>query len=139
MSLGKIMDWISWDHTLKTGHPRMDADHKALAELLNLLPQAVERRNGKEFCAEVLDDIIEHTTLHFDLEWRLMMEHRYPKTAQHTAEHAMLLEQALQFKATFDLDSSQSRIAVARFPEVWLGFHILFSDKELANFLARSA
>jgi hemerythrin len=133
------MDWISWDHTLKTGHARMDADHKALVELFNLLPHAMEQHNAKAFCATVLDDIIEHTTLHFDLEWRLMAQHRYPKIAQHTAEHAMLLDQALQFKATFDLDSSGSRIALARFPEVWLGFHILFSDKELANFLAQAA
>jgi len=133
------MDWISWDHTLKTGHARMDADHRALVELFNLLPHAMEHRNAKDFCAKVLDDIIEHATMHFDLEWRLMLQHHYPKTAQHTAEHAMLLEQALQFKAAFDLDSSESRIALARFPEVWLGFHILFSDKELADFLAQAA
>jgi hemerythrin len=25
-----------------------------------------------------------------------------------------------------------------RFPEVWLAYHILFSDKELAAFLART-
>jgi hemerythrin len=68
-----------------------------------------------------------------------MAQHRYPKTAQHTAEHAMLLDQALHYKNSFDMDSSTSRIALARFPDVWLGFHILFSDKELANFLARAA
>ncbi len=131
------MDWISWDHTLKTGHAKMDADHKALAELFNLLPHALEQGKGKDFCVKVLDDVIRHATTHFDLERQLMAQHRYPKTAQHTAEHAMLIEQALHYKATFDVDASGSRIALARFPEVWLGFHILFSDKELANFLAR--
>jgi hemerythrin len=130
------MDWISWDHTLKTGHARMDAEHQELVELFNLLPQALEHGKGKDACAKVLDDIIQHATMHFELERQWMAQHRYPKTAQHTAEHAMLIEQALQYKATFDMDSSGSRIALARFPEVWLGFHILFSDKELANFLA---
>lgn len=28
------MDWISWEHTLKTGNARMDADHKELADFL---------------------------------------------------------------------------------------------------------
>jgi hemerythrin-like metal-binding protein len=135
----KAMDWISWDHTLMTGHARMDADHKVLAELFNLLPHAVEQRKGKDFCAKVLDDIIQHATSHFDLERQLMAQYRYPKTKQHMAEHAMLLEQALHYEATFDMDSSESRIALARFPEVWLGFHILFSDKDLANFLAQAA
>ena len=133
------MDWISWDHTLKTGHARMDADHKALAELLNLLSHAAEQRKGKDFCAKALDDIIQHARTHFDLERQLMAQHRYPKTEQHMAEHAMLIEQALQYKATFDVDPDGSRIGLARFSEVWLGFHILFSDKELANFLARTA
>ena len=132
------MDWISWDQTLKTGHARMDADHEALAELFNLLPQAVERRQGRELCAKVLDDIIQHARTHFDLEQQLMAQYRYPKIAQHTAEHATLIEQALHYKANFDMDSSSSRIALARFPDVWLGFHILFSDKDLANFLARA-
>ena len=128
------MDWISWDHTLKTGHARMDADHEELAELFNLLPLALEQPNGKDACARVLDDIIEHAILHFDLERQLMTQHGYPKIAQHLAEHAMLLDQARHYKATFDTDAA-SRIALARFPEVWLGFHILFSDKDLANFL----
>ena len=133
------MDWISWDNTLKIGHARMDADHRALAELFNLLPHAMEHRKGKAFCAKVLDDIIQHARMHFDLERQLMAQNHYPKTGQHMAEHAMLLDQALHYKATFDIDSSESSIALARFPEVWLGFHILFSDKELANFLARAA
>lgn len=133
------MDWISWDQTLRTGHARMDADHEALAELFNLLPRAVEQGKGRDYCAIVLDDIIQHATMHFDLERQLMVQHHYPKTVQHTAEHAMLLEQALHYKAGFDIDSSESRIALAQFPDVWLGFHILFSDKELAKFLARTA
>jgi hemerythrin-like metal-binding protein len=134
----KGMDWISWDHTLRIGHARMDADHEELAGLFNLLPRAVEQRKGRDYCVKVLDDIIQRATIHFDLERQLMMQHQYPKTEHHTAEHAMLIEQALQYKANFDLDSSGSRIALARFPEVWLAFHILFSDKELANFLALS-
>lgn len=134
------MEWISWDHTLKTAHARMDADHKALAELFNLLPHALEHPKGKDYCAKVLDDIIQHATTHFDLERQLMAQYHYPKIEQHTAEHAMLIEQALHYQATFDdIDPRGSRIALLRFPEVWLGFHILFSDKELADFLARAA
>ncbi len=133
------MDWIAWDNTLKTGHARMDADHCALAELFNRLAGAVDQRKGRDFCAGVLDDIIRHAQTHFDLEEQLMAEARYPKSAQHKAEHAMLISQALNYRATFVVDATQSPIAVTHFPEVWLAFHILFSDKELADFLARTA
>jgi hemerythrin len=133
------MDWVPWDSTLKTGHATMDADHNALAVLFNRLADAVDKRKGKDFCGSVLDDIIAHAQTHFHLEEQLMAQHDYPKSEQHKAEHAMLIGQALNYRATFDVDAAESPIAVAHFPDVWLAFHILFSDKELAEFLARSA
>lgn len=132
------MDWIPWDDTLNTGHARMDAEHKALAELFNLLAAGVDKRKGREFYAGVLDDIIGHARRHFELEEQLMAQHQYPKSGQHKAEHAMLIEQALSYRSAFEVDATESPVTVARFPEVWLAFHILFSDKELAGFLARA-
>lgn len=130
------MDWISWDDTLKTGHPGMDADHKALAGLFNQLADAVEKRKETDFYGGMLDSIIAYAQTHFDREERLMAEHGYPKLDQHKAEHTMLISQALNYRATFARDAAESPVAVAHFPEVWLAFHILFSDKELAEFLA---
>ena len=130
------MDWIAWDHTLETGDARMDADHKELAELFNLLRDAADGGKGRTACAGVLDDIIGHAKAHFELEQRLMAQRGYPKTEQHAAEHAMLIRQALDYRQSFDVDSAASRSALMRFAEVWLAFHILFSDKELAAFLA---
>lgn len=132
------MDWIAWDHSLETGHARMDADHKELVELFKLLRDAVDSGKGRTACAAILDDIIRHAKAHFELEQRLMTQQRYPKTEQHAAEHAMLISQALDYRQSFDVDSAASRSALMRFPEVWLAFHILFSDKELAAFLART-
>lgn len=132
------MDWIVWDDTLVTGHARMDSEHKQLAKLYNLLRDAVDSGKGRTACAQVFDDIIRHAETHFDLEQRLMAQHRYPKTQQHAAEHAMLISQARDYRQSFDVDSVASKSALMRFPEVWLAFHILFSDKELAAFLARA-
>lgn len=130
------MDWIAWDHSLETGYSRMDADHKELAELFTLLHDAADGGKGRAACAGILDDIIRHAKAHFELEQRLMVQQRYPKTEQHAAEHAMLIKQALDYRQSFDVDSAASRTALTRFAEVWLAFHILFSDKELAAFLA---
>jgi len=133
------MEWIPWDNTLKTGHARMDADHNGLAELFNQLSGAIEKRKGKDVYGNMLDDIIRHAKTHFDMEEQLMAQHHYPKSDQHKAEHDMLLSQARDYRANFDRDAAESPAAVAYFPEVWLAFHILFSDKELADFLVRTA
>jgi hemerythrin len=130
------MDWIGWDETLDTGHAGMDADHKQLAGLFSRLRDALANGEGNVFCFAILDDIIRHTREHFELEQCLMLQHRYPKAEQHAAEHAMLIRQAMDFRNSFDADAS--RPAQMRFADVWLAFHILFSDKELAAFLARA-
>ena len=132
------METIAWDESLDTGHEGMDAEHKELAELFQKLRDALETSAGKASCTKALDNIIGHTRAHFDLEQRLMTQYQYPKTEQHAAEHAMLIRQALDFRASFDVDLVTSRSVLMRFADVWLAFHILFSDKELAAFLART-
>jgi hemerythrin len=132
------MDWIVWDHELETGNARMDADHLELAAMFNRLRDTVESGAGKAACAQVLEDIIRHTKAHFEMEQRLMNQHGYPKMEQHAAEHAMLIRQVRDYRESFDLDSVASKTALMQFPEVWLGYHILFSDKDLAAFLAQN-
>ena len=128
-----------WDNTLKTGHPGIDADHRELAGLFDLLPEAVAQRRGKAFCGRLLDQIIGQAQTHFQREQQLMVKHHYPGIEQHAAEHAMLLDQALNYRASFDPGAAESEIALIDFPDVWLAFHILFSDKDLARFLAQTA
>jgi hemerythrin-like metal-binding protein len=130
------MDWIVWDDTVNTGHTGMDADHRELAGLFARLRDAVDSGAGKAACAKVLDAVIGHAQAHFDMEQRLMVRHRYPKTELHAAEHAMLIRQALDFRKRFDIDSAASTSALMNFADVWLAFHVLFSDKEMAAFLA---
>ena len=132
------MENIAWDCSLDTGHTGMDADHKELAELFRQLRDALDSGAGKASCTKVLDHIIGHTRAHFELEQRLMSQYQYPKTEQHAAEHAMLIRQALDYRESFDVDLAASRSALTRFADVWLAFHILFSDKDLAAFLART-
>ena len=105
--------------------------------MLNVLGAAIDSGKGNASCAKVLDDIIGHAKTHFEFEERLMTQHQYPKAEQHAGEHAMLISQALNYRDSFDRDSAAARSALTDFPEVWLAFHILFSDKELAAFLAR--
>jgi hemerythrin len=131
------VDWIAWDETLDTGHARMDAEHQELAQLFARLQDAVENGECKADCAKVFDGIIDHAKAHFELEQRLMTQHQYPKLEQHAAEHAMLVRQALDYRQGFDVDTAAGRSTLMQFPEVWLAYHILFSDKELAAFLAR--
>jgi hemerythrin-like metal-binding protein len=133
------MDSIPWYEILETRHTVMDDDHRKLVELLNRLAAGVKKRKAAADCLKLLDEIIEHTKSHFELEQRLMAQHHYPSAGQHAAEHSMLINQAEDYRATLDLDAPGAHTALMHFAEVWLSFHILFSDKELAQFLAKRA
>lgn len=129
------MNWIPWNDMLATGHAGMDADHKNLVMLFNQLADSVKKRSDKIVSGDLLDKIIRHTKAHFELEERLMAEHHYPKTDQHTADHAQLIKRAINYKAKFDAGSPGSHIPLIHFPEDWLTLHIVGADKELAEFL----
>jgi len=130
------MKWIPWDDVLATGHADMDADHKVLIRLFNQLADSVRNRSGRAVSSDLLNDIIEHAKTHFAMEDRLMATHRYPKADQHVAEHAKLINRAVNFKTKFDVGSPGSHIDLIHFPEDWLTFHILGADKALSEFLS---
>jgi hemerythrin-like metal-binding protein len=130
------MTWRLWDNTLLTGQAELDEEHEALARLFDLLHDTPDQRRDKAFCSSVLEQIIGQARTHFDNEEQLMLQRQYPKIVQHTGEHAMLLAQAIEYKAAFDAGTIGPQIALNEFPDVWLAFHILFSDKDLARFLA---
>jgi hemerythrin len=130
------MDRIAWDDALLTGNPGMDAEHRALAGLFDQLREAAQGGRDQAACAALFDRIVRQTQTHFELEQRLMAQHSYPEAERHAAEHAMLMRQAQDYRARFDLDWAAARADLLQFAEVWLAFHILFSDKALAAFLA---
>ena len=110
------MEWIPWTSVLATGHAILDTDHEHLVALFHQLAK-----------------------LHFAFEEQLMFEQNFPKTDQHTAEHARLIEQAIRFRAKFEADTPGSHISLIHFPEDWLTLHILTADRQFANFLCATA
>lgn len=129
------MDWIKWDHTLELGHEAMDADHRQLVALVNKLANAVVDNLGKEAYNALLDDLFARAKAHFRMEEQLMAADSYPYAEVHCAEHARLIEDALDYRAKFDA-SAEPSISLLYFFDQWLTRHIFASDIDLANFLA---
>jgi hemerythrin len=79
-----IIEWR--DENLLLGVPGMDNAHIEFVELINHLMFA----SNDEF-AHLYDALIEHTLRHFEYEDRLMIETRFPATAEHRDEHLRVL------------------------------------------------
>lgn len=130
------MNAISLHEVVETSHAAMDLEHRNLADFFNLLADGIKNRMGADFCRDIIEEIERTAKAHFAMEQRLMDEAHYPMASQHAGEHAMLTRQLHDFMAEFDVDWSGAHAALVHFVEVWLNFHILFSDKKFAEFLA---
>jgi hemerythrin-like metal-binding protein len=130
------MKWAHWDDKLITGHAGMDHGHRHLMDLINQLADGMENNKPKEYCSDLLEQFIQHTTTHFRAEEELMDRHRYPKAKEHKELHAMLIKDVLAFKALYDAGVSAEFMTLLVILDTWLNRDIMGADKALADFMA---
>jgi hemerythrin-like metal-binding protein len=130
------MAWISWSEKQIIGHADMDHVHKELVDLINQLADAMENDKSKEFCSNTLEQFIELIKTHFTTEEHLMDRHRYPEAQEHLALHAMLIDEVLAFKASYDASDAVESMTLLVVLDSWLDRDIMKADKALAQFIA---
>lgn len=86
---------LEWGADWASGATELDAEHRALFELANVLIDAAHRPGASlDSVAVPLDALTEHTRTHFSHEERLMHDLRYERAAEHRRVHAALLARA---------------------------------------------
>jgi hemerythrin len=86
---------ITWDESMSTGVPLIDAQHKMLFQKFNEFSEAISDVTSREAAAETLDFLQFYATWHFRREEKCMDEYQCPVAAQNKQAHA-------EFLATFD-------------------------------------
>jgi hemerythrin-like metal-binding protein len=125
---------------VRVGHPEIDAQHEAIAQLVEDLRDAVERADLGGAQAEV-EALWSASVSHFATEEALMEEHCYPERNPHRTAHHLFLEDLkalVQAIADRGLTEEVAGWAVRRVPE-WIAFHVETNDVPLARYLARRA
>ena len=126
---------IPWSEALEVGIASIDAEHRALVELINKLHAALMQGRGRVALAGAFKRILSYAGTHFANEEALMDAHAYPLVEAHKAEHAALVAEAEALRARFEQSGSMVGIAVLFFLKRWLTEHILASDRRLAQHL----
>jgi diguanylate cyclase (GGDEF)-like protein/PAS domain S-box-containing protein/hemerythrin-like metal-binding protein len=126
--------WIKFDDHHMVGVNEIDEQHRDLVHRLNRMNEALQHNESSEILGQILDELLEATTHHFDTESRYMTQSQYPGQSTHEAEHERLVNEALQFKAQFN----QGReLLVLQTVKDWLLEHIIYSDRKLATYLVQ--
>ena len=127
---------IEWTDSLLVGHQRIDADHKALAVMINQLHEAILAGTGRDTISEIFHFLAEQTYRHFKFEEWLMMVSEFPETRHHLACHRRLTDELDLLLYTLELSADDTLLSAVDFFENWLVDHVLRDDSVLARHLA---
>ena len=126
------MNAIEWDESYSVGVEELDEQHKQLFRMINTLFEVPNVAVESQTISDLLTDVKEYTSYHFETEERYMSECGYPDIAAHMRAHE-------QFRKKVD-DLWSARMAhrkgvpadILQFLYEWLSAHVLSCDKKYA-------
>ena len=124
------MPIMSWNSSLATGIPSIDAQHQQLVTYVNDLYDAMTQKKGREATGKILGQLVDYTLKHFAHEEQWFAKAGYPDTAAHVAEHKDLTNQVKTFGAAFASGKAAVDADLMNFLRAWLMNHIMRSDKK---------
>jgi hemerythrin len=126
---------IEWGPDFETGVREIDSQHKTLLGIYNEVGQALDAGRGDEIVASAIDRLLHYTDFHFKTEERLMVEHGYPMSSAHTAEHYVLIERSKLLQHRLHGGDPQVAKDTLDFLRRWLINHIQKVDRDFCDFL----
>ena len=126
------MAFIEWDdQRFLLGVEQMDNTHIEFVDIIN----SMEGAPDVEF-VRLYDQLLEHTRAHFDSENQLMIEHRFPATAEHRGDHERVLGDMTRFRRSVHKGLiAFGRNYVHSSLVSWFPFHAVTMDSALAAHL----
>lgn len=129
------MPLFQWTPDLSVNIKEIDAQHKKLIDLINLLHDSMKAGKGKDVMGSVLKELTDYTVYHFGTEEQLFEEYAYPEYLQHKHQHTDLTNQVMDIKRRFESGQVTITIEVMSFLKDWLNNHIRQTDKKYSAFL----
>lgn len=129
------MDSIEWDESYSVGIAKLDEQHKGLFRLLNTLYECEDLSVNSQVIADLLNDMTEYASLHFDIEERYMYECEYPELAAHIRAHDTFRKKVDELQSAIMATDREMPSKMIRFLFEWLVNHIMFCDKKYAPYI----
>ena len=132
------MKKINWDESLSVGVEQIDADHRRLVDLFNLLSEAVAQQEAPLYIDALLEELVSFTEAHFRYEERLMLKHGYDGLDDHKDEHLDLVDSVRDLQRQFHEARHQLTEDNVSYLEGWLTGHIVGQDMRMGYFLSQA-
>jgi hemerythrin len=128
------MSLIQWNTQLSVGVQVIDQQHQKLVGMINDLDDAMRRGAGKTVVGKIVNEMVDYTISHFQLEENYFKQFGYPDADSHKQEHARFIQKVQAFKAELQAGRIGLTIQVMGFLSDWLQNHIQGVDKKYGPF-----
>lgn len=130
---------IVWRETMSVGAPALDADHKKLVEVANLVERGIEQDAWPQVAA-VIDQLISFGQDHFTREEAIMASLKFPETEAHRKLHQELLAKLRLLREKFaaagtDAERKTCAQVLGKIMQGWLMDHLLKHDMKYKSFI----
>jgi hemerythrin len=126
---------LTWDDSMSTGLPQIDAQHKEIIEKYNELSAALTHGSGagRVAAGELLDFLQFYSVWHFEREERCMEEYRCPAAELNKQAHAQFIEMFGSFYERWQESSMDPELVQTTYAELgrWIASHIMSVDTAL--------
>ena len=131
------MDELDDTKELTLGIESMDREHASQVGVLNDLKAAVRSGADDNVVYALLNELVEHTNLHFLSEQLAMRLHAYEAYESHFQEHQRLLIEVQNLRRALETGTATDKHSLIEALRSWLLIHIQTADKALAEYLSR--
>lgn len=125
------MELIEWNDQFATGIAGIDHEHEELIATINSFYSKLTEDSDKDGLINILNDIYGTIHAHFMLEEKLMKRHGYDHYAEHSDDHARLLDDlrdiAMSLESPSDFNEQQLKIKL----NDWFLVHFKTHDSRL--------
>jgi hemerythrin-like metal-binding protein len=130
------MDAIEESRELSYDVASMEREHAGQLSLLTDLKVAVRGGAPDSLVYALLNELVEHTNLHFLSEQLAMKLHAYESSESHFVEHQRLLLEVQNLKSGLATGTATDKSSLIEALRSWLVVHIQTADKTLAEYLS---
>lgn len=121
-----------WSDSLLLGHAAIDDEHERFAELINRMQRA-----SASGMAQALDAVLQHATLHFAAENKLMLTTQFPPRDCHLQEHEAVLSTLRGVQQRLDCGGVDVARRLADELAAWFPAHVQHLDSALSHWLCK--
>lgn len=128
------MAYLDWEDKYKVNIKDVDDQHQYLMKLLDVLYNSVVEGSERTVLGNALDELIQYTVYHFQVEEDMFEKFNYPDKDKHTKEHNELTKAAVDLQNQFKEGSATVSFEVLDFLRNWRSIIHLDQIKNLLHF-----